>query len=69
MLTIDPKFITDRAGKKISVILPIKDFEAMMDQLDDIEDVRSYDAAKMSKESSIPIDEAFEMIDALKKGR
>jgi hypothetical protein len=69
MLTIDPKFITDRAGKKISVVLPIKDFEAMMEQLDDIEDVRLYDEAIKSKESSIPIDEAFEMIDALRKGK
>jgi hypothetical protein len=65
MLTIDPKFITDRAGKKISVILPIKDFEAMMEQLDDIEDVRLYDEAKKSEDPSIPIDEAFEMLDSL----
>ena len=68
MLTIDPKFITDRAGNKISVVLPIKDFEAMMEQLDDIEDAHLYDAAKKSKEPTIPIDEAFEMIYALRKG-
>ncbi len=68
MLTIDPKFITDRSGKKISVVLPIKDFEAMMEQLDELEDIRLYDEAKKSDEPSIPIDEAFEMIESLRKG-
>jgi hypothetical protein len=37
----------------------------MMEQLDDIEDVRLYDKAKKSKEPSILIDDAFEMIDSL----
>ncbi|RAI85733.1 hypothetical protein [Algoriphagus yeomjeoni] len=67
MLTIDPKYITDRTGKKISVVLPIKDFEAMMEQLDDIEDVRLYDEAKKSKDPSVPIEDAFEMIEAIRK--
>lgn len=69
MLTIDPKFITDRAGKKISVVLPIKDFEAMMEQLDNLEDVRLYDEAKKHDEPSLPIDEAFEIIESIKKGK
>jgi hypothetical protein len=66
MLTIDPKFITDRAGKKISVVLPIDDFEAIMEHLDDLEDVRLFDEAKKSEEPSIPADEAFEMIESLR---
>ncbi|PZX50729.1 hypothetical protein LV84_03921 [Algoriphagus ratkowskyi] len=68
MLTIDPKFITDRSGKKISVVLPIKDFEAMMEQLEDLEDIRLYDEGKKSEEPSISIDEAFEIIESIRKG-
>jgi hypothetical protein len=29
MLTISPQFITDSKGEKISVIIPIKEFEAL----------------------------------------
>ena len=30
MLTVNPHYITDKKGKKISVVLPIKDFNALM---------------------------------------
>lgn len=32
MLTVHPQYITDDAGKKISVVLPIKDFKAIMER-------------------------------------
>lgn len=35
MLPLNPHFITDKRGKKISVILPIKDFKAIMEKLEE----------------------------------
>ncbi len=69
MLTINPKYITDQVGNKISVILSLKEFETMMEMLEDLEDVRLYDQVKSSGDPTIPIDEAFEMIDSLRKGK
>ena len=46
MLTVHPKYITDSAGKKISVILPMKDFKAIMEELEELEDIKLYDEAK-----------------------
>jgi hypothetical protein len=46
MIDIKPQFITDNAGNKISVVLPIDDFKAIMEELEDIEDVKLYDEAK-----------------------
>ncbi|MEP0713405.1 hypothetical protein [Algoriphagus sp.] len=68
MLTINPKYITDQVGNKISVVLSVKEFETMVEMLEDLDDVRLYDEAKKSDEPTIPIEEAFEMIDALRKG-
>lgn len=45
MLTIHPQYITDTAGKKL-VILPMNEFETLMEELEDIEDVKLYDEAK-----------------------
>ena len=59
MLTIHPHYITDKAGKKISVVLPMNDFKAIMEELEELEDIRLYDEAKKSPEDSVPIDEAF----------
>lgn len=67
MLTINPKYITDQEGNKISVVISVKEFESMMEMLDELEDVRIYDKAKLSDDPSIPIDEAFELIESLRK--
>lgn len=37
MLSINPQFITDTKGVKLSVVLPIKDFEAIMEELEELE--------------------------------
>lgn len=67
MLTVNPQYITDKTGKKISVVLPIKDFQDLMEELEELEDIKLYDEAKKSNEPSIPIDEAFTMIEAKRK--
>lgn len=69
MLTLSPKYITDNKGKKISVVLPIKDFNAIIEDLEDLEDIRLYDEAKKSNEPSVPIDQAFKMIEAKRKSK
>ena len=66
MLTIHPQFITDNAGKKISVVLPMKDFKAIMEEL---EDIKLYAEAKKSNEPTIPINDAFKMIEAKRKAK
>ena len=45
MLTIHPQFITDTAGQKL-VVLPINEFDMILDELEDMEGVRLYDEAK-----------------------
>jgi hypothetical protein len=46
MLTVQPQYITDNAGNKISVVLPINVFKAIMEELEDLEDIKLYDEAK-----------------------
>jgi hypothetical protein len=48
-------------------VLPIKDFKAIMEELEELEDIRLYDDAKKSKESSVPIDDAFKMIESKRR--
>jgi PHD/YefM family antitoxin component YafN of YafNO toxin-antitoxin module len=51
MLHINPQYITDNTGKKISVVLPMKDFNAIMEELEELEDIRLYDEAKKEDDS------------------
>ncbi|MCD6012974.1 MAG: hypothetical protein K0Q79_2836 [Flavipsychrobacter sp.] len=52
-----PQYITDITGKKISVVLPVKDYNRMLEELEELEDIRLYDEVKAKKEASIPFDE------------
>lgn len=64
MRIIHPQYITDDKGKKLSVVLSIEQYNTMLDELEELEDIRLYDEAKASDESSVPIDEAFKLIEA-----
>ncbi len=46
------QFITDSLGQKMAVILPIKDYQKMLDSLEDLADVRLYDQAKKDDDGS-----------------
>ncbi len=59
MLTVHPQYITDKTGRKISVVLPMEEFKNIIEELEELEDIRLYDEAKTSDEPSIPIDEAL----------
>ncbi len=46
MLTLHPQYIKDANGEKSLVILSAKEFEILMDELEDLQDVRLYDEAR-----------------------
>lgn len=66
MLTVHPQYITNDKGKKISVVLPLTEFKSIIKEL---KDIRLYDKAKTLDEFSIPIDEAFKIIEAERKNK
>jgi len=51
------QFITNDKGKKVSVILPIKEYEQILEELEELDDIRTYDKVKIVKEPSIPFEE------------
>ena len=63
------QFITDNNGKKLAVILPIKDYNEMIEELEELEDIKLYDKAKKDKDEALPIDEAFELIEQKRKNK
>ena len=66
MLAIHPQYITDTAGKKL-VVLPQKEFDIIMEELEDLEDVRLYDESKNDNEPAFSKIKAMEMINAERK--
>lgn len=57
MVNVSPQYITNNSGRKLSVVLPIKDFKAIMEEL---EDIRLFDEAKKNDDGTrIPMDKVF----------
>ena len=64
MLTVHPQYIKDTAGKSL-VIIPQNEFDSLMEELEDLEDIRIYDEAKKNDTGErIPMEDAFKMIEA-----
>ena len=53
------QIIRDSKGNKIGVFLPIEEYEKILDQLEELEDIKAYDEYKASEEESIPLREAI----------
>lgn len=47
-----PKFITDNTGKKLAVVLPIKEYNKLIEELEDLDDVKEFDKVKREDDGS-----------------
>ncbi|MEP7268078.1 MAG: hypothetical protein ABI844_10670 [Saprospiraceae bacterium] len=64
MGTLHPQIIKDVEGKDSMVILPIKEYQMLIEELEDMEDVRLYDEAKKNDDGvRISLSEVFRRIE------
>lgn len=61
------QYITNKKGKKISVVLPIREYEKMLSDLDELSDIKAYDKAKSSKLKFMAAEEAFTYLKTKRK--
>ncbi len=67
MTVLHPQFIKDTAGQNL-VILPQSEFDDLLLELEDLEDVKDYKIAKSKDDSErIPMIDAFRMIEDIRK--
>lgn len=61
------QFITDDAGQKIAAVIPIKEYEKMLDELDEYACIKAYDKAKARKQDFVPAKDIFKAIEQKRK--
>lgn len=66
MLNIHPQYIKDTAGKNL-VVIPQKEFDTMMEAMEDLEDIKKFDAVTKKKLVFVDADIAFRQIEAKRK--
>ena len=63
MLTFKERYVVDAGGVRVSVLLDIEDCRRLMEELEELESIRAYDAAKASGDKAVPFEQAVAEIE------
>jgi hypothetical protein len=62
-MTFQPQIIKDADGNDIGVFIPKRDYDEIMEMLEEFEDAKDFDAAQGNNEQAIPVEQAFKEIE------
>ena len=62
-----PRFIVDDRGEKTAVILDMTEYKKLLDEAEELEAIRAYDAAKAAGDEAIPFEQAITEIERDRK--
>lgn len=57
------QFVTDNKGNKVAVIIPIDDYNKIVEGLEELDDIKLYDKAKKEPHVFVDAEEAFKEIE------
>ncbi len=67
MTHLRENFVVDAKGNRVGVFLPIKDYNKLIEELEERADIKAYDKAVSRKQEFIPLDQALKQIDTSRK--
>jgi hypothetical protein len=63
MITLKERFIVDENGQRVGVLLDIEDYRQLLEDVEELEAIRAYDAAKASGDEAVPLEQALAEIE------
>jgi PHD/YefM family antitoxin component YafN of YafNO toxin-antitoxin module len=66
-MSTKPQFLFNDQGEKIAVVISVAEYEKILEELEELDDIRAYDEARASGETSVPFDEAISRIERNRK--
>lgn len=63
------RYLVDEQGRRVGVVLDPDEYEKMLHELEEMESIRAYDAAKASGDEAIPFEQAVAEIEREKRFR
>lgn len=58
MFAVHPEIVIDRFRKPKAVLLPYSEWNRVMEEMEELEDIRAYDRAKARRDEAIPFEQA-----------
>ena len=63
MSLVNKTYIVDEKGKRIGVLLNMEEYRNILEELEELESIRAFDAAKASQDEAVPFDQAVREIE------
>jgi uncharacterized protein (DUF39 family) len=63
MIEVKERFVVDDQGNRTEVVLTIEDYEKLLEELEELESIRAFDAATTAADEAIPAAQAFTEIE------
>ena len=63
MILFKERYVTDENGNRVAVLLDMEDYRKLLEDLEILESIRAYDAAKASGDRPIPFEDAIAEIE------
>jgi PHD/YefM family antitoxin component YafN of YafNO toxin-antitoxin module len=67
MSPFNERYVVDGKGERVGVLLDMSEYQRILEELEELESIRAYDAAKTSKEEAIPFAQAVNEIEQQRK--
>ncbi len=64
MIKIHAEYIVDEKSQKKAVVIPINEWKKIMEEIEELEDIRDYDRAKRAEDEEISFDLAIKEIES-----
>ena len=63
MSPLQERYVVDEHGNRVVVLLDIEDYCRLLAELEELESIRAYDAAKESADAAVPFEQAVAEIE------
>jgi hypothetical protein len=63
MITFKERYVVDAKGNRVGVLLDIAAYRELLAELEELESIRAYDAAKASGDEAVPFEQAVAEIE------
>ena len=58
MVMTHPQYVVDENQQRKAVILPLDEWKRIVEELEELDDIRAYDAAKSGSQEAVPFEQA-----------
>jgi len=63
MVTVHPQYVVDENQKPKAVLISLAEWERIIEDLEELDDIRAYDEAKAGPQDAVPFEQAVREVE------